>query len=71
MVRQPVFLRPDSHLVIEGRFLYIFFMPTNVPPEYKKAEQAFRAAKTIDEKVERLDDMMALLPKHKTTSTLT
>ncbi|MGQ9616995.1 MAG: GTPase [Spirochaetota bacterium] len=45
-------------------------MPTNVPPEYKKAEEAFRAAKTIDEKIERLEDMIALLPKHKGTDHL-
>ena len=45
-------------------------MPTNVTPEYRKAEEAFRAAKTLDEKIERLDDMMSLLPKHKGTDHL-
>ncbi len=45
-------------------------MPTNVPPEYKKAEEAFRAAKTTDEKIVRLEDMIALLPKHKGTDHL-
>jgi small GTP-binding protein len=45
-------------------------MPTNVPPEYKKAEEAFRKAKTTDEKIERLEDMLALLPKHKGTDHL-
>ncbi|MFW6137709.1 MAG: GTPase [Spirochaetota bacterium] len=45
-------------------------MPTNVTPEYKKAEQAFREAKTIDEKIERLQDMISLLPKHKGTDHL-
>jgi ribosome-interacting GTPase 1 len=45
-------------------------MPTNVGPEYKKAEEAFRAAKTIDEKITRLEDMIALLPKHKGTDHL-
>ncbi len=45
-------------------------MPTNVPPEYRKAEEAFRAAKTTDEKIERLEDMIALLPKHKGTDHL-
>ncbi len=45
-------------------------MPTNVPPEYKKAEAAFRQAKTTDEKIERLEDMIALLPKHKGTDHL-
>ncbi len=45
-------------------------MPTNVTPEYRKAEQAFRAAKSVDEKIERLEDMIALLPKHKSTDHL-
>ncbi len=45
-------------------------MPTNVPPEYRKAEDAFRKAKAIDEKIERLEDMIALLPKHKGTDHL-
>jgi small GTP-binding protein len=45
-------------------------MPTNVTPEYRKAEEAFRSAKTLDEKIERLEDMMALLPKHKGTDHL-
>ncbi|MHC4104825.1 MAG: GTPase [Planctomycetota bacterium] len=51
--------------------VYIFLnMPTNVPPEYRKAEEAYRAAKTADEKLERLEDMIALLPKHKGTEHL-
>jgi small GTP-binding protein len=45
-------------------------MPTNVTPEYRKAEEAYREAKTLDEKVERLEDMIALLPKHKGTDHL-
>jgi small GTP-binding protein len=45
-------------------------MPTNVPPEYRKAEEAYRASKTADEKLERLEDMIALLPKHKGTEHL-
>ena len=45
-------------------------MPTKVTPEYKRAEEAFRSAKSIDEKVERLEDMISLLPKHKGTEHL-
>lgn len=45
-------------------------MPTNAGPEYKKAEEAFRAARTIDERITRLEDMMAVLPKHKGTDHL-
>jgi ribosome-interacting GTPase 1 len=45
-------------------------MPTNVTPEYKKAEEAYREAKTLDERIERLQDMISLLPKHKGTDHL-
>jgi len=45
-------------------------MPANVTPDYKRAEEAFRAAKTTDEKIARLEDMITLLPKHKGTDHL-
>jgi ribosome-interacting GTPase 1 len=45
-------------------------MPTNVTPEYRKAEEAFRDARALDEKISRLEDMIALLPKHKGTDHL-
>ena len=45
-------------------------MPTNVTPEYKRAEDAYREAKTLDERIERLQDMISLLPKHKGTDHL-
>jgi ribosome-interacting GTPase 1 len=45
-------------------------MPTNVTPEYKRAEDAYRAAKTVDEKIERLQEMISVLPKHKGTDHL-
>jgi len=45
-------------------------MPANVTPDYKRAEEAFRAAKTADEKIARLEDMITLLPKHKGTDHL-
>jgi ribosome-interacting GTPase 1 len=45
-------------------------MPTNVTPEYRKAEEAFRKAVTADEKVARLEEMIATLPKHKGTDHL-
>lgn len=45
-------------------------MPTNVTPEYRKAEEAFREARTTEEKIARLEDMIALLPKHKGTDHL-
>jgi ribosome-interacting GTPase 1 len=45
-------------------------MPTNVTPEYRRAEESFRDAKTPDEKIERLQDMISALPKHKGTDHL-
>lgn len=45
-------------------------MPANLTPEYRKAEEAFRAAKKTDEKIERLEEMIAALPKHKGTEHL-
>jgi ribosome-interacting GTPase 1 len=45
-------------------------MPTNVTPEYRKAEAAFRKTASLEEKVDRLEEMIALLPKHKGTDHL-
>ncbi|MBE3133932.1 MAG: 50S ribosome-binding GTPase [Acidobacteria bacterium] len=42
-------------------------MPANLTPMYRKAEEAFRAAKTTEEKLAALDEMYATLPKHKGT----
>ena len=45
-------------------------MPANLTPEYRKAEEAFRAAKTREEKIAALEHMMAVIPKHKGTDHL-
>lgn len=45
-------------------------MPANLPPQYHGAEQRFREAKTIPDKIEALEEMFALLPKHKGTDHL-
>ena len=45
-------------------------MPANLPPQYKEAEQRYREAKSHEEKLEALREMMALLPKHKGTDKL-
>lgn len=45
-------------------------MPANLTPEYKKAEEAFRAAKSREEKIAALEHMMAVIPKHKGTDHL-
>ncbi|MEN6371158.1 MAG: GTPase [Armatimonadota bacterium] len=42
-------------------------MPANLTPQYLEAEAKFRAAETTEEKLEALDEMMAVIPKHKGT----
>jgi uncharacterized protein len=42
-------------------------MPANLTPMYRKAEEAFRQAKTTAEKIAAVEEMYALLPKHKGT----
>ena len=45
-------------------------MPANLPPQYFEAEKNFRAAKTTAEKIAALDEMLAIMPKHKGTDHL-
>ncbi len=45
-------------------------MPANLPPQYFEAEKTFRAAKTPPEKIAALEDMLAIMPKHKGTDHL-
>ncbi len=45
-------------------------MPTNVPPQYRKAEQRFRNAGTVEEKIAALQEMLTIMPKHKGTDHL-
>ncbi len=40
-------------------------MPTNVPPQYRKAEERFREAVTVQEKIVALQEMLTIMPKHK------
>lgn len=42
-------------------------MPANLTPEYKQAEERFRQAKTPEEKLICLEEMLATIPKHKGT----
>ncbi|MEW6202917.1 MAG: GTPase [bacterium] len=42
-------------------------MPANLTPQYLGAEQRFREAKTREEKIAALEEMYALIPKHKGT----
>ena len=45
-------------------------MPANLPPQYFDAEKNFRAAKTNPEKIAALEEMLAIMPKHKGTDHL-
>ncbi len=39
-------------------------MPVNAPPEYYKAEEKFRSAKSKPEKIAAMEEMIRLMPKH-------
>lgn len=45
-------------------------MPANLPPTYLEAEKRYREAKTTEEKIGALEEMFALIPKHKGTDKL-
>jgi ribosome-interacting GTPase 1 len=42
-------------------------MAANLTPQYLEAEKRYREAKTIPEKIECLEEMLRLIPKHKAT----
>jgi ribosome-interacting GTPase 1 len=46
------------------------FMPANLPPQYIEAEKRYRDAKTPEAKVEILEEMLMIMPKHKGTDKL-
>jgi ribosome-interacting GTPase 1 len=45
-------------------------MPANLPPMYFDAEKRFREAKTSESKIEALEEMLTIMPKHKGTDKL-
>ncbi len=45
-------------------------MPANLTPEYKRAEERFRVAKSPEEKLAALEEMLRVMPKHKGTDGL-
>ncbi|SVB16295.1 uncharacterized protein METZ01_LOCUS169149 [marine metagenome] len=45
-------------------------MPANLTPQYRLAEQWYKQATTLPEKIDALRDMMAIIPKHKGTEHL-
>ncbi|MGE5528791.1 MAG: GTPase [Patescibacteria group bacterium] len=45
-------------------------MPANLTPQYMAAEAAFKEARTTEEKIHALEEMLAVIPKHKGTEKL-
>lgn len=45
-------------------------MPANLTPQYLEAELKFKQAKSAEAKIKALEDMMAIIPKHKGTEKL-
>ena len=45
-------------------------MPTNLPPQYFEAEKRYKEARDPGEKVERLEELIGTIPKHKGTDHL-
>ena len=45
-------------------------MPTNLPPEYFEVERRYRAAESIREKIDCLEELLSTIPKHKGTDKL-
>jgi len=45
-------------------------MPANLPPQYYEVKKQFESAKTYEEKVKYLKEMLSIMPKHKGTNRL-
>ena len=45
-------------------------MPANLTPQYQKAEDAYRRAATAEERINCLEEMLSIIPKHKGTDRL-
>ncbi|KKM08695.1 GTP-binding protein HSR1-related protein [Clostridiales bacterium PH28_bin88] len=45
-------------------------MPANLTPQYYAAEEAFKSATSLEEKISALEEMLAVIPKHKGTEKL-
>jgi hypothetical protein len=45
-------------------------MPANLPPQYFEAEKRFRSARDPADKIEVLEEMLSIMPKHKGTDHL-
>jgi hypothetical protein len=56
-----------SRYGVRGLLYALCAMPANLSPEYKNAEQAFRAAREPRERLDCLKEMLRTIPKHKGT----
>jgi small GTP-binding protein len=45
-------------------------MPANLPPQYHEVDRRYRAAKTVEEKIACLQELLGTVPKHKGTDHL-
>jgi hypothetical protein len=45
-------------------------MPANLPPQYFEVEKRYREAKAPEQKIEALEEMLMIMPKHKGTDKL-
>ena len=45
-------------------------MPANLTPDYHRAEERLRQARTVEEKIDALEEMLRVVPKHKGTDGL-
>lgn len=45
-------------------------MPTNLPPDYFRVEKSYRVAQSVQEKIDLLEEMLSIVPKHKGTDHL-
>ena len=45
-------------------------MPANLPPQYFDVEKRYREARSVSEKLKYLEEMLAIMPKHKGTDKL-
>jgi hypothetical protein len=68
-VKQTSLGQPEQSAVGAG-FSANAIMPANLTPEYKAAEAAFRKARDPCERLERLREMLRVIPKHKGTDHL-
>jgi hypothetical protein len=45
-------------------------MPANLTPDYHRAEDRYRRAQTVEDKIDALEEMLRVIPKHKGTDGL-